>query len=780
MSRFTPFRLVVAGLVGVTVVLGAFAAPRADASRRAASASTAAAPGRVIVLSVPELTWAMVQTPQLAHLRAFLADSAVADLAPRVDRSTTAPGDGYATVGAGTRSYGPITSAGLAFAPSERYGTTTAGAEYERRTGHAAHGAIVVLGAPAAVKANDAGQYDGKPGLLGSALASAGVQAGVVGNADLFDPLVPADDYHREVAFSLMQRDGTVACGRVDRGLLTPDASSAYGVRLSVPAVVAAFDACSTPRSVVLVEASDLRRARAAHATASSAGARALDTRARQTTGELIDAVLARVDLARDAVVVVAPTVSSAHLTVFAVHAPGVRPGLLVSGNTRQAGYVMLSDTTPTIAALAGVKLETADLEGRPVTWARVGGSVDARFAGLVNADDAARFRDSLVGPVSVLYALSTLFLGAIATFVLVRHRRRAPWLEYAALCLLATIPLVYLAAPIPFREWGVGAYFAYLIGGSLLLGAGYFALRRRPLLPLLVGYGIAFLVTSVSVVVLHSKLQISTVFGDSPIVAGRFSGINNVTFGAFMIAAVALAAIAAHELRGRTRTVTIVGILVVALAIDAAPGWGSDVGGALSGVAGLACIAMLLNGWRVRIRTVVTWLIGTFVVVIAFGLFDLTRDASQQTHLGRLFQRIGADGFSGFWLVVHRKLDSNLGTIDTSAFRWLLLAMIVAAVAIKVRAPVQLRELGTRFPELLTLLPGLVLLAALGYALNDSGINTPGMMLAVAIPGVVYVLFRLTSEPLDQLGGEESRAATGPLVADEPVPAPDPVDVAS
>jgi hypothetical protein len=421
-----------------------------------------------------------------------------------------------------------------------------------------------------------------------------------------------------------------------------------------------------------------------------------------------------------------------------------------VSGNTRQPGYVALSDVGPTIAALAGVHLKLADIEGRAASWSRVGGSVVARLAGLVNADDAARFRDSLVGPVATLYVVATLLLAAAATLALARHRRSTRALEYASLCLLATIPLVYLAAPIPFRDWGTGPYLLYLLVGSMCVGAGYLVVRRWWLAPIVVAYGTAFLVTTVSVVVLHSRLQTSSVFGDSPIVAGRFSGINNVTFGWFMIAAVALATVAAHELRGRSRAVVVVGLLVAALAIDAAPMWGSDVGGALSGVAGLAVIAMLLNGWRVRVRTVVYALAATVVVVVALGLLDLTRDPSHRTHLGRLFERIGADGFSGFWLVVHRKLDSNLRTLDTSAFRWLVLAMIVAAVVIRLRAPARLRDLSERFPELTRILPGLLLLAFLAYALNDSGINTPGMMLAALVPGVTYLVFRLPPESSD------------------------------
>ena len=53
------------------------------------------------------------------------------------------------------------------------------------------------------------------------------------------------------------------------------------------------------------------------------------------------------------------------------------------------------------------------------------------------------------------------------------------PFLEPIALVLLAFPPTTYLAAPLPFHEWGAAAYWAFLIAGSLLFGVIAWALRR-------------------------------------------------------------------------------------------------------------------------------------------------------------------------------------------------------------------------------------------------------------------------------------------------------------
>ena len=54
----------------------------------------------------------------------------------------------------------------------------------------------------------------------------------------------------------------------------------------------------------------------------------------------------------------------------------------------------------------------------------------------------------------------------------------------------------------------------------------------------------VILLVIVVNVALLGSSLQLGAVFGDSAIVAGRFSGVNNVMFAQVMVAAIALAAI--------------------------------------------------------------------------------------------------------------------------------------------------------------------------------------------------------------------------------------------
>ncbi|MFM7225714.1 MAG: hypothetical protein ACKO1Y_09885 [Actinomycetota bacterium] len=280
---------------------------------------------------------------------------------------------------------------------------------------------------------------------------------------------------------------------------------------------------------------------------------------------------------------------------------------------------------------------------------------------------------------------------------------------------------------------------------------------------------GLLILTTTVSVVFLGSRLQLSTVFGDSPIVAGRFTGVNNLTFAQLMAAAVLLATFASHSLRGRGRSVVAplaLGFAFVML-VDGLPMWGADVGGVLAGLPGLALTLTLLAGWRLRIRTVIGWGLATLGAILALGALDLLRPADDRSHLGRLFERIGGDGWSGLEVIVTRKLDANLDTLLHSVWRFLLLGLVLSAGYVMWKAPSRFRRLLERLPELRTGMIGFAVIAVLGFALNDSGIAVPGMMVGVLTPVMIYLLARL--------GGEaRAEADAVPPPAGDSAPVPD------
>jgi hypothetical protein len=730
----------VACLTGVLVVVLAASVPAA-----AARVSAVTPDRRVLVLSVPGLTWADVEDPALPNLRAVLGESAVANLATRVTGTVAEPGEAYLTLGAGTRAEAPPELGGLAYDGDEPFGAGTAADEHARQQGRELAGDVTVSSWHLLDAANDDSEFGGEIGTLGQALDDAGIARGVVANADAVDPLLPAEPAHRDAALALADATGAVGCGAVGEELLEADPGSPFGVRLDLDAVVAQVARCSTAGSVVLVEASDLRRAAAFRSRATAERGDAAWSAALESTDRLVASLVERLDPGRDALVVLAPTTSpEPGLGVFGIRAAEHPPGLLSSGNTRRPGYVVLTDVAPTLAALAGAELDVGGIEGRTVESHPGHGSAADRRDALARGQEAARFRDRMVGPV-VLFLVVAVGLLALATALafLRRATRAEPWLARAALALLCLPAMTYLAALLPFHDWGSAAYWLFLLATSIAAGTVAAAAGRRSwLAPVLVACVLLLTVITISVVVLGSRLQLSTVFGDSPIVAGRFTGINNVTFGLFLSAGILVACGLAHG-AGVAGRRWMVALLAAVLLIDVAPMWGADVGGALAGVPALTIVAVQLGRWKIRWRTVGLIALGTLALIVVLALLDLSRDSADRSHLGRLFERIGNDGSSGLTTVVERKLGANLRSLSQSTWRFVFLPVALAFGLVAWRARDRAVAVARSFPPLVSALPGIGVAALAGYAVNDSGIAVPGAMVAFLVPALVFLACR-------------------------------------
>ena len=335
----------------IAMTICAFVALSASAAKGAPSApqsSELPATPRVLVISLPGVTWQDISENDLPNLRSVIDQSAVANLAVRVTQLKTPVGDGYAAVGAGARAVGPRAEAGQAFEPKEVLEADDAAAVYQRQHGKPLRGAAAELSLEAINRANRRTRYRATVAVLGDALAKAGVQRGVVANADVVSPVPDLSNFHREAVLALMDADGQVPCGAVGTELLRHDDRAAFGVALDPTAVERAMARCWQQRSVVLVEASDLPPHGVVHVpTVSKARLQEMWHAALVRTDQLVGRLLRHVDPTRDAVMLVAPSapqIGAPHLTMFAVRAPGMRAGLLDSGVTRQAGFVSIVD----------------------------------------------------------------------------------------------------------------------------------------------------------------------------------------------------------------------------------------------------------------------------------------------------------------------------------------------------------------------------------------------------------------------------------------------------
>jgi hypothetical protein len=752
------------------LVACAVAAVVAPAVVVTAASGTAAArdgdpkPRRLLVISLPAVSWKDVNVHELPNLNRFLDNAAVADLTNRSIRRDSRLGDGYITLGAGTRSIGNLsnnTTDGHGFEVGERFGADTAGQVYRRRSGREAGRGLVYLDIDAIVDRNKKELYDAEIGALGDALTRAHWARAVISNGDGQDvENVEGGYYRRQAVTSLMGNDGKVPAGAVGPELLTPDAEAPFGLRYDNEAVVGAFRSFWKDRSVVLVEASDLVRSDAYRQFAAPEQRERLFAQALQRTDALVGGLLREVDLRRDAVMVVgaSPSLRESTLTIAALRGPGVEPGLLRSGTTRRSGFIQLIDMAPTILDRVGVERPDS-MEGRPAEVGRGGGSAADRRALLEDADAAAKFRDDHIEPVVVLFVVVQILLVGAALIWLSRpdRPRVSTVVRVGALASLGLIAAVFLARAVPFHEIGSLAYWSWLVGGALVLAWLYrLARRRNELLPLALALGVIVAVLVFDVLV-GSPLQFNSTLGYSPRVAGRFSGYGNLAYAAVASAGLLLAGLVAHRIGGRRGALVAVALLGVVFVVDGAPFWGADVGGVLSIIPAYAVTAYLLLGVRVRLRTAVLAGSAAVAAVLLFGVYDLTRPSDKRTHLGRLFETGESRGWSGFWTVIQRKIDQNLGVLFRS--QWLIIVVLVLAFLayLLTRHRERLRAIVRQIPEMRAAFIGFAILAVLGFVLNDSGIAIPGLMLAILNASIITLFVTLRSP--DLLPPEETPA---------------------
>src|SRR5664279_1822112 len=271
------------------------------------------------------------------------------------------------------------------------------------------------------------------------------------------------------------------------------------------------------------------------------------------------------------------------------------------------------------------------------------------------------------------------------------------------------------------------------------------------------------------------ARLQISSLAGYSPLVAGRFAGIGNAAYGVFapavLLAGAALAGAAvagaaqtgtahartAHArtaaagiaaagiaLAGRSRQVAlaITAVLgLVAIVVDGSPAWGSDVGGVLALMPGVAVLVLGCAGRRVSWSRLAAAGAAGVAVVAGFAVADYQRPVLARTHLGRFVDQLLHGGAGA---VIRRKAQANAELLLHSVWSPFVPLLVLLAAAIVLRPDRMgaggLARAYDRAPTLRVGLLAVLVTAVVGFAVNDSGIAVPSLAIVFGVPFVVAV----------------------------------------
>lgn len=753
-----------ASLVALLVVV----LPLALGRPAGASAATPPAPpvDKVLIVSLPAVTWRTVVDERPPVLSGLLERSAVASLSVRTLGPLTTPGEGYATLGAGNRASVNGVTAGLAFPVTGPDVGPLAGPALERTCGCDLSGSAVLHPFAEELRVrNDALLFGARPGALGGALRAQGRTAGVVANADRALPAT-GEELHREAVLGVMDEQGRVGAGAIGPELLVDDASAPWGVRTDLDATAAAFSSAWAEADVVLLEASDLARVDSFYALAPlSAPAEAARGVALARADELLGMALEEVDLERHLVLVVAPASPQPkrdELTVAAAAGPDFAPGLATSASTRRAGYVTLTDVAPTVLAALGVEVP-ATMTGATMVAANGAAPGPETLAALVADNEIATFRDASTGPFSVAFIAFQILTYALAAAALTWWPSLRPWVAFMALVTLAQPSLAFLSGLVAYDSLGVVGYVSALfVAGAALAGVVLGVARATasrtgrasPLVAPLLLVGLTLLVL-VGDILSGGHLQLNTVFGYSPIVAGRFSGYGNLAFALVSMAAVVVVTgtWGAASLRAgrpsptlrRSSLVAAAAVFAIVVVADGHPSLGTDVGGVLALVPAAVIVLLMLNNVRVSPRHVIVALVATAGAAAAFAAVDLARPEAARTHVGRFAAQL-LEGDANVATILERKVDANLSLLFSSIWALLIPVALVFLTFLVRRRQGILRRLEAHIPGLRACLVGALVLAVLGGALNDSGVAVPAMMLAVLLPFITFLGLQLPS----------------------------------
>jgi hypothetical protein len=415
-------------------------------------------------------------------------------------------------------------------------------------------------------------------------------------------------------------------------------------------------------------------------------------------------------------------------LHALVVHGPGWAHTELRSSASGRAPYAQLIDLAPTILRAEGVAVPSS-MVGRPMQQS---GARVPSIGSFVEDNRHAEQQQTLGQRVFLVLGIVVMTAMVLAVLTLPYGRRVAMWLARIA----APAPmLIFAANGVPWWRWGQPWYAVMVVAGCLLLAALTGLVALRSLL------GALLLVPALTFAVLGldqltgSSLQLSSPLGDNPLSAARFSGMGNLDFAAFAASALLVSGLVGGYVVGRRSrlagAICAAAVVVVALVIDGAPSLGDDIGGVLALLpAGLVLVALVARV-RITIWRAVVALAAAVAVAVLIALADYSRPASQQTHVGRF---VGQVLHGGAGTEVRRKFDASVGSIGLTVATFLVAFALVTGWVARHR----IRAALTEVPGLVAAAASLVVLGALGMALNDSGVAIPAMVVVVAF-GAIY-----------------------------------------
>lgn len=702
--------------------------------------------GKVIVFVIDQVNLQEIDEADMPNLKALINKGAVGSLSVR-GQNVGDPVAQYLTIGAGGKAVGLPRPSGQAerplvlegFSAGEMIFGRSAADIYKERTGrNYFEPQAANLSLSGLVDANIEAETDAIPGTLGEVLRGAGLKTAVIGNADT------QDAYNRSVIDILMNNDGLVDYGRLDKDVLAYEASSPSGWRADSEKLFATYAAGYGTADVVAIDWGDTSRIRAETRFITSGREITLIKKSLKRADDFLAKILDTVDLTRDLVIIVSPTPSLTDIknnrlvTPVVIAGAGIGKGLLTSASTRREGVIVNTDIAPTILKHLGVK-QPASMTGRPAY------AVTAQGDALViarNMSDRWVVVRNLMNP--VLRGIAYWDIAIIILFMLLLMLERFRPVAAKIRWLLLTLPVVPLVTILlPLLNYGPPAL---VIAEIVILTAGLVAaVYRLARTPVEAVGAIALSVTAALLIDLATGTRLiqDSILGYAVVNGARFYGIGNeyvgVLIGGTVVGAFFIMSLSESRPRNILKAAAI-GLMLVTTVMIGAPQFGAEFGGFLAAILGFGLMSMgyIIGGYRPR-DLILLAAAGT-AAVTAFVLYDVSRGAAGGSHVGQLVSQIQTEGVAPLFVIVNRKIAMNIKLVQYAFWNWINIvsaaAMLVAFYGLRNLLKLVFR----RYPYFKPTLVGGLSACVAALFFNDSGVVAMAMIFIYLVPATLYL----------------------------------------
>jgi hypothetical protein len=678
----------------------------------------------------------------------FLTETGAMGLMTVNTGGTRSQRDAYLTMGAGTRAIGSDKSP-LAFEVNENYQGTTAGDLYLQITGAVpASDAVVNLGFAQAARNNMKRPYPVTIGALGNALRDAGFRAAVVGNCDT------PYDYKRYLVSFLMDDQGIVPGGFVNRSSLTEDHTRPFGIRTDYGVLLEQANKLWSGTDLMAIQLGDTSRAEDFRYEATDAQTEQYKKTAIEEGDAFIGQLIKKLDFTKDLILIVTPLgpakdlAENNRMTPVIAAGMGISKGLLTSASTKRPGVVTNLDIGASILSYFNIPHQVGQL-GAGIH------SVSSR----TSPQELQSFNKKLTEIFNQRYFLLRSYVTAqvlliLASLAVVFFARR--FLNYAKACLLflMAVPVSYLLLTLYHQPSLAGSFLlSWLLAAAL---TGLLFLKKLNALT-----RIAVLCFAAAGLLIGDQLTGARLIQGSPlgydVISGaRFYGIGNEYMG-ILIGAVCTGAGILYELwgkKGKPVHAAVFFLFALTLLTMAHPGIGANVGGTIAAAAAFSVFAILMYKGRMKVKYFLP--VGALIAVFITGifLFDSMRAVDSQSHMGQTVSLIRENGLIELLYIAKRKIEMNIRLFRYTIWTRVFLLSMLSVILLIFRPIGIFRDIAERYPKVVKGIVAALIGCIAALLVNDSGIVAAGTsMIYIAPPVLLIVMDHLPQRKAVQYG---------------------------